>query len=633
MNINKNIKKVLGNKSKVNFNIDNKINNLASLAKDSVFFPFTSPTVKYPTGKIIKGNMPGIKKVIKNFGLKQYGGKKDWDGDGIPNRKDCQPRNIMRQDWDLESAKKKGHNIKYMSPTEYLKKTEGLQTPESQRKFLDKGYYDIESKKIRHIHELGEYIKSKNKRVDVPYLDIESSGFGLREHSGRHRAYAAEKIGEKKIPVLTSNVYLRTQKGNEDTDGDGVINVIDCKPQNKDKQDFALDKERYNFEQQRLAYPKYGRKIVMIPTEELYHKRAKYNIQDTEYLYEDSYRKMKNAKEEYMKEKKIPQEEKYLISDDDIMKFRYEKRKKVLELQGYKVYPPKIIKRDYGAIDKYKIKYRNTPKKYDERVEEIMSPQNWGDNSSKRFNDLTKSGIPKEKAGQIVRDEYYNKMKKDVESKKPIVPMVSLYGDDVPKSKTMGEGRHRILSAKAAGMKEMPVFIEPNKRLPEGALDKYRELSNEEIKKYVPTKKENTKEINNLMNDDDNDGVNNLMDCDPNNKFKQGPGDYDITSIMQKYEQNPRGDWQGQCHNAVQELARYFQNNGVEPNRMKVYQIQTVGRDGMPSNHVILQVDDTFYDPTGMQYTYLHNGNYQTIRTSLPPYYNIYSVIPVYQYL
>jgi len=26
------------------------------------------------------------------------GGKNDWDGDGVLNRKDCQPRNTMRQD-------------------------------------------------------------------------------------------------------------------------------------------------------------------------------------------------------------------------------------------------------------------------------------------------------------------------------------------------------------------------------------------------------------------------------------------------------------------------------------------------------------------------------------------------------
>ena len=26
------------------------------------------------------------------------GGKNDWDGDGVRNKKDCQPRNAMRQD-------------------------------------------------------------------------------------------------------------------------------------------------------------------------------------------------------------------------------------------------------------------------------------------------------------------------------------------------------------------------------------------------------------------------------------------------------------------------------------------------------------------------------------------------------
>ena len=26
------------------------------------------------------------------------GGKNDWDFDGVPNKKDCQPRNTMRQD-------------------------------------------------------------------------------------------------------------------------------------------------------------------------------------------------------------------------------------------------------------------------------------------------------------------------------------------------------------------------------------------------------------------------------------------------------------------------------------------------------------------------------------------------------
>ena len=29
---------------------------------------------------------------------KKFGGKRDWDGDGVINKRDCQPRNVMRQD-------------------------------------------------------------------------------------------------------------------------------------------------------------------------------------------------------------------------------------------------------------------------------------------------------------------------------------------------------------------------------------------------------------------------------------------------------------------------------------------------------------------------------------------------------
>lgn len=36
-----------------------------------------------------------IRKIIKP---KQFGGKNDRDCDGVPNRKDCQPNNTMRQD-------------------------------------------------------------------------------------------------------------------------------------------------------------------------------------------------------------------------------------------------------------------------------------------------------------------------------------------------------------------------------------------------------------------------------------------------------------------------------------------------------------------------------------------------------
>ena len=38
------------------------------------------------------------KSLKKLIGTPRRGGKNDWDGDGVPNRKDCQPRNTMRQD-------------------------------------------------------------------------------------------------------------------------------------------------------------------------------------------------------------------------------------------------------------------------------------------------------------------------------------------------------------------------------------------------------------------------------------------------------------------------------------------------------------------------------------------------------
>ncbi len=38
------------------------------------------------------------KAVRKIIGSTKRGGKNDWDGDGVINKKDCQPRNTMRQD-------------------------------------------------------------------------------------------------------------------------------------------------------------------------------------------------------------------------------------------------------------------------------------------------------------------------------------------------------------------------------------------------------------------------------------------------------------------------------------------------------------------------------------------------------
>ncbi len=59
-----------------------------------------------------------IDKSIKQMiGDKKIGGKNDWDFDGVPNKRDCQPRNTMRQDTSIKGkpiwTKYKGIFIDY----------------------------------------------------------------------------------------------------------------------------------------------------------------------------------------------------------------------------------------------------------------------------------------------------------------------------------------------------------------------------------------------------------------------------------------------------------------------------------------------------------------------------------------
>ena len=49
-----------------------------------------------------------IRKIIGK--PKAFGGRKDWDGDGVPNKRDCQPRNVMRQD-KVKRFNYKNHTI------------------------------------------------------------------------------------------------------------------------------------------------------------------------------------------------------------------------------------------------------------------------------------------------------------------------------------------------------------------------------------------------------------------------------------------------------------------------------------------------------------------------------------------
>lgn len=117
MNIDKMINKIINPSPSVkppNL-IGAKVDMMSDLARSSIFFPFTEPTVKNPRGRVLKGSMPSVRKVMRNFGLKSFGGRNDIDGDGIINKRDCQPRNVMRQDF-IYSLRPKGE--KHIVPSD-----------------------------------------------------------------------------------------------------------------------------------------------------------------------------------------------------------------------------------------------------------------------------------------------------------------------------------------------------------------------------------------------------------------------------------------------------------------------------------------------------------------------------------
>ena len=128
--------------------------------------------------------------------------------------------------------------------------------------------------------------------------------------------------------------------------------------------------------------------------------------------------------------------------------------------------------------------------------------------------------------------------------------------------------------------------------------------------------------------------------------FEGGPGsgvkghitphtdDPEMNQMLNDFENNPRdAKGRGQCHIAVQNIARLLLKKGYTKDDMKVQKVQSTGPDGKNSNHVILKVGDVYIDPTGKQYDHIHHGDHDTMMKELPPYYTPAGEIPVDQYV
>jgi len=106
------------------------------------------------TDKIVSNALKGTRPV-KN--------KRDWDGDGVPNKKDCQPRNTMRQDEaKYQQALKilKSKNIPYYS--------DWSSPGRSSLKYL----YDSSNPGGRGGPNLGPNLQNKVTRLPADVIDL-----------------------------------------------------------------------------------------------------------------------------------------------------------------------------------------------------------------------------------------------------------------------------------------------------------------------------------------------------------------------------------------------------------------------------------------------------------------------------
>jgi len=192
-----------------------------------------------------------------------------------------------------------------------------------------------------------------------------------------------------------------------------------------------------------------------VPIEQLYHMRGMYGLGGPRHRYDTSdsdYMKFRDEKRKIYGDDLF-----YSIDDKEMFEAYLKSKEKELEDKGFTVLPPKVRydeERGYGY--KAYIPYRWSPKKLEEKKEEIMQPFNTSDLSGKfkvKPEEETIEGI--NKASKV----YIDNMAKEIAEGKGTVPIIGISQYDVKKG-TLGEGRHRILAAQEAGLEDIPVAVE-----------------------------------------------------------------------------------------------------------------------------------------------------------------------------
>jgi len=129
-------------------------------------------------------------RLIKNImgTPRKRGGRNDWDGDGVSNKKDCQPRNTMRQDRPTQPILKANLQNVYQQYNFERKLTEKLSNKELNdvQKFFNTEIKDkIEKKLGRRLNqlELNKAAREYDIYRKVGYNHRYTSKFALWAHN------------------------------------------------------------------------------------------------------------------------------------------------------------------------------------------------------------------------------------------------------------------------------------------------------------------------------------------------------------------------------------------------------------------------------------------------------------------
>lgn len=197
--------------------------------------------------------------------------------------------------------------------------------------------------------------------------------------------------------------------------------------------------------------------VRMMDLRKLKNMRGAYGVfHQSETVCEDS-KSCRDIKRDLIEDKKLKYGDSYIIFLDNTEKqaFRQCVREKKLEMRkkGLILLPEKRFnEREFNKC--VRITGRFDTKTFEKKIDDVMTPFNTGFGEGDEF-DIDLDDLSREDAAKL----YLDNLTKAIKKRNASVPIISMAKSELDRGR-IGEGRHRIIAAMKAGLKEVPVLID-----------------------------------------------------------------------------------------------------------------------------------------------------------------------------